>query len=204
MLIMVIITKIRVCTIYIMDKEHYFDFLEKMLPSFSYGELDKKVLEQFNFEEDGKYVTSDKIEELAQGDIFDNIPLFVIEDIGELPGIKPVKAILLSNSCDASRRDYLNFAPFIPIELMGKINNDNAIRKNKKNSLLYLPYVDLHDYVVDLNHMFSIKREIFEKLYQDNKIHKKYSLKNAGYYLLLSKLIILYCRMESKDIKRLD
>ena len=33
-----------------------------------------------------------------------------------------------------------------------------------KNSLLYLPYVDLHDYVVDLNHMFSIK-EKFSKNY---------------------------------------
>ena len=29
MLIMRIITKIRVCTIYIMDKEHYFDFWKK-------------------------------------------------------------------------------------------------------------------------------------------------------------------------------
>ena len=136
MLIMRIITKIRVCTIYIMDKEHYFDFW-KNVTFFSYGELDKEILEQFNFEEDGKYVTSDKIEELAQGDIFDNIPLFVLGDINELPGIKPVKAILLSNSCDASRRDYLNFAPFIPIELMGKINNGNAIRKNQKLFIVF-------------------------------------------------------------------
>ncbi|WP_206911477.1 hypothetical protein IGL98_002252 [Enterococcus sp. DIV0840] len=187
-----------------MDKETYFDFLEQMLPSFSYGELDKEILEQFNFEDNGKYVTSYEIEGLAQGDIFENIPLFLLEDLTKAPGIKPVKAILLSNSCDASRRDYLNFAPFIPIKLMGKINDGNAIRKNLKNSLLYLPFVDLQDYVVDLNHIFSIKREIFEKLYEDEKINRKYSLKNAGYYLLLSKLIILHCRMESEEIIRVS
>lgn len=191
-----------VFTIFTMDNQHYFDFLEKMLPSFAYGELDKELLKQFNFRDDGKYVTDLVLDDVAQGDIFDKVPLTVTKLEGF--GIKPVKAVLLSNTCDASRREFLNFAPFMPIDELGKINNNNAVKENQKNSLIYFPYVSLHDEVVDLNHIFSVERDIFERLLRDEKIIRKYSLKTAGYYLLLSKLVVLHCRMESEDIYRVS
>lgn len=194
--------KTQVYLVYIMDNVNYFDFLEKMLPSFSYGELDKELLKQFDFQDNGKYVTEQHIDGLAQGDIFNNVP--IISSTLEKFSVKPVKAMLLSNTCDATRRNYLTFAPFIPISHLEKLNIDEILRKNQKNSLIYFPHVALSEFVVDLNNIFSLERSLFSTLYNDKKIKKEFSLKNPGYYLLLSKLIVLYCRMESEEIFRIS
>lgn len=189
-----------------MENSNYLDFLERSLPNYEYGSLidSDELIKQFDFTQNGRYVTSQGIEYLSQGDIFSDLNAMITDQMTKNVMLKTVDGILLSNTCDAERREFLSFAPLILIkEIAGIELKEVTVRKNEKNSLLYLPHNELQEYVIDLNQIFTISREHVLKLQQAGKIKKKYSLKEAGYYLLITKLVVLFCRTESEDVKRL-
>lgn len=190
------------------NSDSYLDFLERSLPTFNISALDnpKELISQFNFENNGTFVTDQKLGYLAQGDILTNLPFSFYDKESRILKSNTMQGVLLSNTCDAERREFLSFAPLIPIERItegGNLKND-IVKKNEKNSLLYLPHIDLQEYVADLNRIFTVPREIVELLMEKDKIEKKYSLKQAGHYLLMTKLVVLFCRTESNEVSRIS
>lgn len=184
----------------------FLSFIEDSIPTLDNIDIKdpKKIISQFNFENNGMFVTNQKLEYLAQGDILTNLPFSFYDKTSKSIKTNPMEGVLLSNTCDAGRREYLSFAPLIPIEMIieGGHLTKEVIMKNEKHSLLYFPHIDLKEYVADLNRIFTVPRELVELLLEKDKIEKKYSLKQAGYYLLMTKLVVLFCRTESKDVSR--
>ncbi len=134
---------------------------------------------------------------LAQGDIIDNLPFVLLdpetgeESFRELPGI------LLSNTCDAEREDYIIFAPLLPKYEMYKQLQDN-FSTNLTYNLMYFPDTHFSEYVIDLSLMRSFPRE---PIVSSDAYRKIASLNDFGYYLLLCKLTVYFLRPEDTDVQ---
>lgn len=187
--------------------DHYFDFLEKIFPSFSYENFDKDFIKKLtDFTDENRFVMKPIPDVFSQGDIFSSLPMtyFEMNDNAIGPKLTKVDAILLSNTCDSERKDNLSFAPLVPISLLieGKVSDEKQLRSNVINDFIYLPHEHLKTHVIDLNQVFTLPREFVKKAVENGKIKRNFSLKKAGYYLLLSKIAILFCRLESEEVIR--
>ncbi len=101
-------------------------------------------------------------EELLQGDVLSSSPLFEHD--------KPGLTMILSQSCDAQRRENIVLAPIFSFtELSNKgIKTDtlSSIKLRKTNYWFYLPALEgvVEDSVVDLQQIRSFPRETIESL----------------------------------------
>lgn len=185
----------------------FVDFCAEIFPSISPYKIEalKNAMDQFNFE--GKtfcVCQSTPLEYLAQGDVFGELPFTYFDDDGEEKLIYR-KSILLSNTCDASRRDFLIFAAIQEFE-----TNDNGaeqfsentikdIKLNRMSQFLYLPCTELQSEMVDFGLINTFSRNAIIKMINTNTLKKKISLNEYGFYMLLSKLTIYFCRRQDLD-----
>ncbi len=115
----------------------------------------------------------------------------------------------MSNTCDASRRDYLLFAAISDIEtepspeceaLSAQTIED--IKFNRINRFLYLPCTELERKAVDFELVTVISREAILKMMSNNKLKKNISLNEYGFYMLLSKLTVFFCRRQDAETEK--
>lgn len=154
-------------------------------------------------------------QDFLQGDGWTSLEVIRIED-GER---KRVKGILLSNSCDidiTNKRDLpsrIIFSPIIRLSrykelLMRSIQDGNrienkiaAIKEQKVTALYYLPKGGAldDDYVAVLDdvHTIPLKRYIAQ-----NDKQKLFTLSQVGFYLLLLKLSVHFCRFQENIERR--
>lgn len=164
-----------------------------------------KALE--SFPKNTNYYTSRYSEELLQGDGWSSLELLRFED-GQR---KPVKGILLSNSCDIApenRRDLparAVFAPIIPfsryLQLLTEAGIDPekikaksvAIREQRITTLLFLPKgaVLNDDYIAHLDDLHTIPLASFLAKTDRQKL---FTLSQVGFYIFILKLSIHFCR----------
>lgn len=152
------------------------------------------------------FFDSTKVDFFRQGDIISEIPFLYIDDNGKQQRMN-CKAMLLSNTCDASRDQYLHFAPLIPIDIItnhmengqGKNNFIKDIKDNKIFRFLYLPHVSFENYVVNFHLITSFPRNLIEQKINDKVIEKQLSLNTIGFYLLLCKLTVYFMREEKLE-----
>lgn len=176
--------------------ESFADIINTVLPSVSAVEKEKLKEAITQFKVSGKNIdfTSGLLENLSQGDIVSNIP-FILYDKGGNQLIHKYNAILLSNTCDASRNTHLIFAPILEIN---NYNNRNVVdlKNNVIYEYMYLNDNKLGDIYVNFNIIHSINREIILDRLRNNKSDRLCSLTTIGYYMFILKLTIFLLRSE--------
>lgn|GEM_PF-615867 len=141
---------------------------------------------------------------LKQGDVFTDLPFYFVNSEGKMSMFKS-DGILISNTCDSSRNDYLQFAPFkLFDELVStfevdskKINYINDLKKNTITQYFYLHQHGFDNGAFNLTLINSLSRNRFMENYYDKKITKKTSLNGVGYYVFLIKLSVFLMRNEN-------
>lgn len=150
-------------------------------------------------------------DELLQGDCWTSVEVLRFEDGAR----KPIRALLLSNSCDVApenKRDLptkLSFASMVKLEryidLLTNAGLDQkqietkvvAIKEQRVTSLVYFPKgANLEDdYVALLDDIHTVPSQAF---LARNKKTKLFALSNVGFYLFILKLSVHFCRLHEE------
>lgn len=149
--------------------------------------------------------------EVLQGDGWNSFVVVNIEN-GER---KPIKGILLTNSCDVAPENKREFPPaftFAPIIKLGnyvqrllmaglsqQVIDDKvaAIKEQNITNLFYLPkgaHLD-NDYVALLGDVHTVPLKVFQER-QDRQ--KLFTLSQTGFYLFVLKLSVHFCRFHEE------
>lgn len=173
-------------------------FTAELFPSISpyTKENVNKAIEQFDYER-LEWFRPTPIHYLSQGDIIEKIPFTFIDENGKKDTIL-TKGIILSNTCDASRDDYIVIAPLIEYDKVLDDNQKKIARANKYYDKMCFTNSQLDGYFIDFTRATSFNRNLLLKLLE-NKTNIEYSLNQYGYYLLLTKLTIYFMRPEDKE-----
>lgn len=191
--------------------EEFIDFCTEVFPSINPYTVESVKSAMVQFQHEGKTFSvcrSSTLDYLAQGDIFSELPFTYFDSDGRQRLVyKP--SMLLSNTCDASRRDYLLFAAISDIETESSPEHEAFssqtiadIKFNRINRFLYLPCTELEKKAVDLELVTVISREAILKMMDTDKLKKKISLNEYGFYMLLSKLTVLFCRRQDAETEK--
>lgn len=149
-----------------------------------------------------------------QGDVFNGLTIYGPK------GSRQIKGVVLSNSCDIdtdNKRDFpmrAVFAPLIPLRaiekklLEAKISQDiiaaklDAIKKQLVTNVVYLPECEqIPESIIFLDDMHQIPTEELRELLR--KEEKLITLSQVGFYILLFKLSIHFCRFH-ENVARYD
>lgn len=205
--------------------------LEKYLPAYLNSDSKNSLLKFLNSDFDKNltssevYLTETK-DYFMQGDIFLNIPFLRITEKEPLIS----DALMISNTCDVDRNNVrktqeinFNFIQIFrlreTIEGLKKKNIssdsirsfENDIRKNQISNCFYLPACKSESGHIQFEESYAC----FDKTscYSPNFIYKNYkdhetkqrrraiSLTNYGFYLLIVKMSIHFCRLKEGDIR---
>ena len=173
------------------------NFTTELFPSISpyTKENVNKAIEQFDFD-NIEWFRMTPMDYLSQGDIIDTLPFTFFDSEGNKK-TSLTKGIILSNTCDISRDDYVIVAPLLKyIDFNG--SQRKIMRANKYYDKMCFTNSQLNDYFVDFTRLTSFNRELLLKLLE-SKTYVQYSLNQYGYYLLLIKLTIYFMRPEDKE-----
>ncbi|WP_421404393.1 hypothetical protein [Agrobacterium fabrum] len=133
---------------------------------------------------------------------------------------RPIRGIVLSNSCDISTDNTRAFPPkviFAPLVKLATIETKfknaglktdqiadklTAIRGQKITSFFYLPADGVleEEYVVMLDDVHSMPSNIFIEQTEKQKL---FTLSMAGFYLFVFKLSVHFCRLQ-ENVKRVE
>lgn len=170
-----------------------------------------KALE--DFPENTSYYLSDYPVDLKnaalQGDVFNGLTIY------GPTGSRQIKGIILSNSCDIdtqNKRDFPMRAVFAPLVSLtaiveklqvAKISQNvidaklDAIKKQLVTNIVYLPECEhIPESIIFLDDMHPIPTEELRKCLEEQQ--KILTLSQVGFYILLFKLSIHFCRFHEK------
>jgi hypothetical protein len=148
--------------------------------------------------------------ETYQGDVFTQVPLVSIDDVGDAVRAE-VSGMVLSNTCDAQpeQGEFVLVAPVIDLlgyrkncELEGADleNHLQALTGNKISQLMFLPQGNgIGDCFVDFGNICSVSVRYF---HSERGQKRLVSLSQCGHYFLLMKLAYHLSRPEARDAKR--
>ena len=171
-----------------------------------------KALDQFPRQID--YYTNLYKEEFLQGDCWTSVDVLRFEDGAK----KSIRALLLSNSCDAApenKRDLptkLSFASMVKLEryvdLLKNAGLDQkqieakvvAIKEQRVTSLVYFPKGAAleEDYVALLDDIHTVPSQAF---IARNEKTKLFALSNVGFYLFVLKQSVHFCRLHEEVVR---
>ena len=185
----------------IMIKE-LIQFTPELFPAISpyTKENVNKAIAQFDYKSLEWFMPS-PIEYLSQGDIIKELPFTLFNEKGD-KDILFTKGIVLSNTYDVSRDDYIIIAPLIQYENIINEEAKKTVRANKYYDKMCFTNSQLDDYFVDFTRATTFNRKLVLKLLE-NKTNVEYSLNQYGYYLLLIKLTIYFMRPEDYDTNKI-
>jgi len=146
---------------------------------------------------------------LYQGDGFANLDFVFLPKLAKLPG----KGLILSNTCDmdpTNEKAVPRLVVYSPIfslsrfqaQLVSAKSNAFAedyigkIRRQEISQLFYLPAgpQTSEESFVDLAQINHCTREMLTK--EQVKTNRLFSLNNTGFYVLLFKLSVFFCRLQ--------
>lgn len=185
-----------------------FQSIKDQIPYYLTQEAAKGLLNELrNYSDKTDFYTSRYPDEFLQGDGWQGFTIF---DFHTNEG-RPVKAMVLSNSCDISTENArempskITFVPLIKFNKLQKLfeaagkdpqavqQKMLAIREQKNTSFFFLPAQTSlpEDYVAWLSDVHSMPSSIFIDGAKRSKI---FTLNMTGFYLFLFKLSIHFCR----------
>ena len=149
------------------------------------------------------------MQQMLQGDGWNGFGIFSYRTEKQIPAT----GIVLSNSCDvdpANQRDMasrVSFAPLVPLTKYENLLRQNgvdedrlaekikSIKSQQTTNLFFLPagrYLK-RDYVARLDEIYSMPIDVHE----ESELKKKlFTLSNVGFYMLIFKLSIHFCRLQ--------
>ena len=113
-----------------MITERFIDFVEEIFPCINpyTKERVKLAIRQFyEANQTCNYFMSKPLNYLAQGDILDSILFRFFDENGNEYSHR-TKGLLISNTCDSHRDEFIVFAPLLPLD---SFNNRQAIENNQ-------------------------------------------------------------------------
>ncbi len=194
------------------------DNLQKHLPSYLAEEDQRALLRELKATSEGgevEYLLSsyrdDFNEIMLQGDGWSGFQFFSFRSGERLT----VRGIVLSNSCDVDPENPRDaptnvlFAPLVKLSayeaLLAKSNINAekirakiaAIRAQKTTNIFYLPANGplKDDHIVRLDETHSMPAAAHAELAQKEKL---FTLSNTGFYMLVFKLSVHFCRLQEK------
>jgi len=177
------------------------EFTTELFPSISpyTKENVNKAIEQFDYEK-LEWFKTNTIEDIAQGDIIEKLPFTFTNENGERCTIL-TKGIILSNTCDVSRDEYIIIAPLIEYNEIFDESQKRTMRANKYYGKMCFTNSQLDGYFIDFTRATAFNRKLIMKLLE-SKTKIEYSLNRYGYYLLLTKLTIYFMRPEDENVNK--
>ncbi len=191
-----------------------FEEIKRYLPQYLSAESQKELFSELkSFPENidqRLYISSDSVNTIFQGDGFTDLLII------NLPSseIKPVPAMILSNTCDISplTKRFLSirlvYAPIIQYEkyrrmllVNEKVKHSNiynhleSIKKQYVSNIIYLPKGKRlkYDAIVLLDRLTNCSAEIITKEMVEKR--RLFTLSNYGFYLFLIKISIHFTRV---------
>ena len=178
--------------------EKFIEFANEIFPSIDTNTKNgiKKLIKQFDTTKPNWF--SNSLEILSQGDILDKIPFTFVDETGkEITYI--TKGIILSNTCDMTRDEYIIIAPLIPFEHDFKTSTKENIKNNIVSGKMCFTNSNLDNYYIDFSRSSNFVRKIIVNLYKEEKIKRLHSLSQFGFYFLCSKIAVYYLRVENYE-----
>lgn len=181
----------------------FLDYCEQLFPSIDpyTAEGAKNALKQFEESDCLNNLTLASSDgDLRQGDIFSWVPFFVSDNDGKLQ-LYDLKAMLLTNTCDCVRNDYLEFAAVWRLhDFSPDPKRVRDIKRNCNFQYLYIPDRRIEDDLIDFGLITSLPRTVFERFLTEGRTKKIVSLSWVGYYMFLAKLTVFFMRCEDSDV----
>ena len=138
--------------------------------------------------------------DFQQGDIFSKVPFVYIDKNGKVQ-LFLTGGILLTNSCDATRNEYLQFAAMTPLaDYSTDPVYQNAVKSNTNFEYLYFPDTKIDDQFVNFGLIASVSRESFQRFVEVGKSQRIASLNATGYFLFITKLTVFLMRPEDGEV----
>ena len=191
--------------------EEFIDFCTEIFPSIYPYTVDNLKSAMAQFQHEGKTFSvcrSSPLDYLAQGDIFSELPFSFVDQEGHRKIVRK-PSMLLTNTCDACRRGNLLFAAITDFENAPSSELAKAspktiedIKFNRVNRYLYLPCTEMKSQAVDFELVTVISRDAIQKMIEADKLTKRISLNDYGFYMLLSKLTVFFCRRQDADTEK--
>lgn len=179
------------------------EYIQELFPSISpyTAGAAKRALSQYESAGVmGSLTLSQVPEDMRQGDVYSEMTVPLVDASGRLKQYR-LKTMLLTNTCDCVRNDFLAFAPIWPIdEYFPDPTKASGVKSNRAYQFLYLPDNRLADDVVDFGSIFSLPRTVFESLLENGSVSRIASLSWVGYYVFLAKLTVFFMRPEDSEV----
>ena len=187
-------------------------YLPKYLSAENYDTLIKE-LEDFPDNIDSRMYTSIADESLVcQGDVIKGLPYTEIDHLEK--GIKYKDCIVLSNTCDIDPNNKrlfgsrLMYAPLVELDRYREVLanhkaasdqqiNDHikSIKQQRISQILYLPKSNtFNESIVFLDRVLNIDNRYIDRV--TLKEHRQVSLSDYGFYMLLFKISVHFCRLQ--------
>jgi hypothetical protein len=146
-------------------------------------------------------VTTAPVSPVLQGDIFDNIPIPVVDADGALKRLDG-PAVLLSTSCDFERDDFVLFAKcFTYSAIKGVVKDSERLRRN--GYYQFFSFGNSSDesksLVADFTQVATLSRELVQRRLSERRIRRMYSLSLPGYFFFITKLYTHLLRVDTPE-----
>ena len=176
----------------------FIDFVDSVLPYTSLEAKDKAKAAILQFKKEGrvfKYMMSEPLDQLSQGDILSRVGFVYFNKEGSLKKFS-ADALVLSASCHIDNKDSIILVPVLPLnEFDGNIKDleDNIIY-----DYMYIPDTLMLDKFINFEYMNTYSKQLIMNGLNNNRIKRLGSLNQIGYYLLIIKLTVYLMRKEDR------
>jgi hypothetical protein len=181
----------------------YVDFLAKLFPVIDpyTARGAKDAMREFKrYGSKARFFSDPLDEDFQQGDIFSRVPFVYLDGKGQ-GQLAVLSGMLLNNSCDTTRNDWLQFAAMTPLDdYSTDAGKQEAVKSNKNFEYLYFPDTEVGDSFVNLGMISTISREAFDRFVASGKSERVHSLSAIGYFLFVTKLTVFFMRPEDSEV----
>lgn len=181
----------------------YIDFLESLFPAIDpyTAKRAKEAVKEFSrYGTKTPFFTRPLDEDFQQGDIFTKMPFVYIDKDGK-GQLAVTGGMLLTNSCDTTRNERLQFAAMTPLASYStNPAHQDAVKSNINYEYLYFPDTELDDSFVNFGLITSVSREAFQRFVEAGKSERIASLNATGYFLFITKLTVFLMRPEDSEV----
>lgn len=139
------------------------------------------------------------LEDISQGDIISDLPFTIQKEDGNSITYK-TKGMILSNTCDLVRDEYVIIAPLYDIS-KGNFKKEQIrdLKDNVFSGKMCFKDSFLDNYFVDFSQSTSFNRRLIKTAIDRNIIQREASLTQFAWYLMIIKLTVYYMRVENHD-----
>lgn len=181
----------------------YISFLENLFPAIEpyTAEKAKEAVKEFSrYGIKTPFFSQPYGEGFQQGDIFSKVPFVYIDKNGK-GQLAVTGGMLLTNSCDATRNERLQFAAMASLaDYSTDPSRQDAVKSNINYEYLYFPDTEMDDSFVNFGLITSVSREAFQRFVEAGKSKRLASLNTTGYFLFITKLTVFLMRPEDGKV----